>query len=72
MNVREVLTEDYMRNYADLVTKILTYKDVKLLIYTGQNDLICNTPGTLNWVEGLYFSDAEKFRYSAIYSETLC
>jgi len=36
--------------------------NANVLVYTGQNDLICNTPGTLRWVEALRFINTETFR----------
>ena len=62
-NVAETLYEDFMRNEANLVEKVLMNYDVKVMVYTGQNDLICNTPGTLRWVERLSHKDSSKFRY---------
>jgi hypothetical protein len=62
-NVKEGLYEDFMRSEVALVEKILMNYDVQVLVYTGQNDLICNTPGTFKWVEGLHQVDAETFRY---------
>lgn len=61
-NVHEALYEDFMKKEVSLVENILLNYQVKMLIYTGQNDLICNTPGTLRWVEGLRFVDGDKFR----------
>lgn len=58
-----------MRMEVDLVTKILEHKGVKVLVYTGQNDLICNTPGTFKWIEESQFTDAAIFRYLRFYPE---
>jgi len=61
-NVAEALYEDFMKNEVSLVEKILMNYDAKVMVYTGQNDLICNTPGTLRWVESLHHKDSSKFR----------
>ena len=61
-NVAEALYEDFMKNEVGLVEKLIINYNAKLLIYTGQNDLICNTPGTLRWVENLFFADRNTFR----------
>ena len=71
-NVAEALYEDFMKNEVSLVDKILMNYNVKVMVYTGQNDLICNTPGTLRWVENLHHKDSSKFRYILCYSEMLC
>ena len=34
-----------------------------MLIYTGQNDIIVDTPGTLAWVEDLRYAGSDEFRY---------
>ena len=51
-----------MKNEVALVEKILINYDAKVMVYTGQNDLICNTPGTLRWVENLHFANSTTFR----------
>jgi hypothetical protein len=40
-NVAEALHEDFMQNYVRLVENILIYYNIPVLIYSGQNDLIC-------------------------------
>jgi hypothetical protein len=71
-NVREALYEDFMKNEAGLVQAILSDFDTKMLIYTGQNDIIVDTPGTLAWVEDMRYPGADEFRYVVDYVETLC
>ena len=61
-NVQESLYEDVMKIEVALVEKILINYDAKVMVYTGQNDLICNTPGTLRWVENLHFANSTTFR----------
>lgn len=53
--------EDFMKPYVNLVEDLL-HRNVPVLIYNGQNDLIVETPGTFKWVERLHYADAEKFR----------
>jgi hypothetical protein len=69
-NVAESLHEDFMKNYVSLVEKILIYHTIPVLVYSGQNDLICETPGSLRWVERLHYADGEKFRYARFHLET--
>ena len=61
-NVGEALYEDFMKNEVSLVEQLLIYHNIQVLVYTGQNDLIVETPGTLRWVERLHHIDGEKFR----------
>lgn len=49
-NVREALFEDFMKNEESLVEILLIQHNIPVLVYTGQNDLIVDTPGTLRWV----------------------
>lgn len=37
-------------------------KKLPFLIYNGQNDLICSTPGTLRWVYNLNFANSEEYK----------
>ncbi len=66
-NVYEALYDDFMKRETQLVQNILMNYNAKVLVYTGQNDLVCNTPGTLRWVESLMFADGEAFRYIFCY-----
>lgn len=40
----------------------LLSKDLPVLIYNGQNDIIVETPGTLRWVEQIVYKDQDAFR----------
>jgi len=48
-----------MKSEVGSVQSILNTFNVKMLIYTGQNDIICCTPGTLRWVEDMRYSGAD-------------
>ena len=61
-NVGEALYEDFMKNEVNLVQQLLLYSSIPILIYTGQNDLIVETPGTLRWVEDMHFKEADTFK----------
>jgi carboxypeptidase C (cathepsin A) len=37
-------------------------KGLPVLIYNGQQDLIVPTPGTMRWVDRLFFNQAQEFR----------
>jgi len=62
-NVREALYEDFMKSEVGTVQAILSNFNIKVLIYTGQNDIIVDTPGTLAWVEEMRYPGADEFRY---------
>ena len=66
-NVREALYEDFMKSEVGTVQDILNNFNVQMLIYSGQNDIICDTPGTLRWVEDMRYTGAEDFRYFCQY-----
>lgn len=59
--VYEKLYTDFMKNEINIVEELL-YRGVPVLIYNGQDDLIVQTPGTMKWVDRIFFSQAEEFR----------
>lgn len=61
-NVGEALYEDFMKSEVRLVEQLLIYHDIQVLVYTGQNDLIVDTPGTLRWVENVVYDQRTVFR----------
>ena len=69
-HVYEGLYTDFMMDYHHLVEELLE-KNVPVMIYNGQNDLIVETPGTFKWVERLHYDKAEEFRYLLSYTEIL-
>ena len=40
----------------------LLSKNMPVLVYNGQDDLIVQTPGTMKWVDQLNFDKADEFR----------
>ena len=42
--------------------EFLLLKDLPVLIYNGQNDIIVETPGTNRWVEQIVYKDHDVFR----------
>ena len=63
-NVYEALYEDFMKDEIHQVSGVLVTSKVKVMVYTGQNDLIVETPGTFKWVERLFFNEYQQFRYN--------
>ncbi|XP_075235724.1 retinoid-inducible serine carboxypeptidase-like isoform X5 [Lycorma delicatula] len=47
------------------VERVLNETNLQVVVYSGQLDLIVNTPGTLNWVQRLHWPGAEKWKMAA-------
>ncbi|XP_068228329.1 retinoid-inducible serine carboxypeptidase-like [Palaemon carinicauda] len=47
------LAGDFMKPVIDSVTKLLTETNLHVAVFTGNLDLICDTPGTYNWIENM-------------------
>lgn len=58
--VFDTLAEDFMKPVVEMVEKVLNETDVKVNVYTGQLDLICSTPGTIAWINRMYWSGKER------------
>lgn len=54
--VFDTLAEDFMKPVVEMVEKVLNETSVKVNVYTGQLDLICSTPGTIAWINRMYWS----------------
>lgn len=54
--VQKGLFNDFMRGYSPRVDFCLL-KNLPVLVYTGQNDLICNTPGNMRWLDRVEFTE---------------
>ncbi len=51
------LFTDFMKTEVDRVSYLLS-KGIPVLVYNGQDDLIVQTPGTMKWLERLFYSSA--------------
>ncbi|XP_051168676.1 retinoid-inducible serine carboxypeptidase-like [Leptopilina boulardi] len=60
--VFSALSGDFMKPAIDIVELLLNETDIKVFVYTGQLDLIVDTPGTLLWVEKLQWDNAHHWR----------
>lgn len=58
--VYDAMTRDWMRNLAVGVPALLE-DGIKVLIYAGEEDLICNWLGNSRWVNGLAWSGQKDF-----------
>ena len=55
------LAGDFMRPVVDQIDYILNETNIKVVVYTGQLDLIVDTIGTLNWIQSLKWSGLKNF-----------
>ncbi|XP_030841632.1 retinoid-inducible serine carboxypeptidase [Strongylocentrotus purpuratus] len=46
-------SEDFMKPVISIVDDLITNSDLRVIVYNGQLDLICDTPGTELWVQKL-------------------
>jgi len=56
------LKPTFMQHALDSVTYLLSKTDVRVAVYQGQLDIICNTPGAYNWVDSLVWAGAHRWR----------
>ncbi|XP_076171336.1 retinoid-inducible serine carboxypeptidase isoform X2 [Ptiloglossa arizonensis] len=59
--VFRLLQEDFMKPVVDKVELLLNTTSLKVMVLTGQLDLIVDTPGTLNWAEKMRWKGAESW-----------
>ncbi|XP_043474711.1 retinoid-inducible serine carboxypeptidase-like [Leptopilina heterotoma] len=62
--VFSALNGDFMKPAIDIVELLLNETDIKVFVYTGQLDLIVDTPGTLLWVEKLQWENANEWKWA--------
>lgn len=48
--VFDTLATDFMKPVVDIVEKVLNETNINVVVYNGQLDLICSTPGTVEWI----------------------
>lgn len=63
--VFDALYEDFMKPVVNIVERLLSETDLKVVVFSGQLDLIVDTPGTVNWVDKLQWSGADCFRQAS-------
>ncbi len=59
-NVYDAFQIDISRSYVGDVTNILN--KIRVLIYNGQNDFVVNTPGVLNYLNGLNWVNTPQWK----------
>jgi carboxypeptidase C (cathepsin A) len=57
------LYDDFMKNEVSRVEYLLS-KNVPVLVYNGQDDLIVQSAGTMKWVDKLRYANIEEFKSS--------
>ena len=62
--VEENLKEDWMRGVVDMLVPLMESKDIKVLIYSGQNDIILGPPLTENFLNSLEWSGSDQWKSS--------
>ncbi|XP_049782035.1 retinoid-inducible serine carboxypeptidase-like [Schistocerca cancellata] len=62
--VSNALNDDFMKPVTDVVESLLNETDIAVVVYTGNLDLIVDTPGTLKWVENLKWAGAQRWEES--------
>jgi serine carboxypeptidase 1 len=63
--VFDTLAGDFMKPVVSVVEEVLANTTVKVVVYSGQLDLICATPGTVAWVNNMKWSGAKKYSDSS-------
>ncbi|PIN09604.1 Carboxypeptidase C [Handroanthus impetiginosus] len=58
--VYDAMTEDRMKNFAVGLPELLQ-EGIKLLVYAGEYDLICNWLGNSRWVDNMEWSGQKEF-----------
>lgn len=51
--VFDTLAGDFMKPVVNFVEDLLNNSTVKVVVYSGQLDLICATPGTVQWINNM-------------------
>lgn len=64
-DVKKSLWLDEMESSVGAVADVLNNTAIKVVVYNGQLDLICSTPGQVNWINKMQWKDKEKYLNSA-------
>jgi serine carboxypeptidase 1 len=59
--VFDIMSGDFMKPVVDVVADALTNTTLKVIVYNGQLDLICATPGTVEWVNNMNWYGREDY-----------
>ncbi|XP_063886693.1 retinoid-inducible serine carboxypeptidase-like [Scylla paramamosain] len=59
--VFDTLAGDFMKPVVESVVKLLTETELEVVVFTGNLDLICDTPGTYRWIENMEWPEKPQF-----------
>jgi len=59
--VFDTLAGDFMKPVVNVVEKVLNETSVNVVVYNGQLDLICSTPGTIEWINRMNWYGKDKY-----------
>lgn len=59
--VFDTLAGDFMKPVVETVAEVLNSTTVKVVVYSGQLDLICATPGTVEWINNMKWYGAKEY-----------
>lgn len=62
--VFDTLAGDFMKPVVEVVEGVLNSTSVKVVVYSGQLDLICATPGTVQWINNMKWDGIEAYKNS--------
>lgn len=60
--VFDTLAGDFMKPVVEIVEEVLNSTTVKVVVYSGQLDLICATPGTVAWVNNMKWQGSNDYK----------
>lgn len=60
--VFDTLAGDFMKPVVKVVEEVLNNSTVKVVVYSGQLDLICATPGTMQWVNNMTWYGSDEYK----------
>lgn len=61
-DVFDTLAGDFMKPVVHVVEKVLNETTVNVVVYNGQLDLICSTPGTVEWINRMNWYGKENYQ----------
>lgn len=62
--VFDTLAGDFMKPVVEIVEEVLNISTIKVVVYSGQLDLICATPGTVQWVNNMTWFGSNEYKNS--------
>lgn len=59
--VFDTLAGDFMKPVVEMVERVLNTTSLQVVVYSGQLDLICSTPGTVEWVNRMNWKGNKQY-----------